>query len=334
MVPSKVRRIALMVSVPAILIAGFYGYFRANEHIESTDNAYIHQHKLSLSTEVGGRVIEVAVRENQQVHEGDLLFRIDPEPYELTVAEAKASLAASTARVEKLQTDLSTSTVDIERAQEDIIYFEREFRRQKELLKTHVTTLAAVQSAEHALSEAKSKLATALADAAKAKVSLSTGGNEAGINPDVLEAQVRLAKAELNLSHTRITAPVNGTISQSDRLQQGQLLMQSLPAVTIVQNQYSWIEANFKETQLTNMRPGQPVKITVDSFPNLTLVGTVESIGAGTGSEFSILPAQNANGNWVKVTQRIPVRIKFDQQPERPLIAGLSVHVRVDTGSN
>lgn len=331
MVSSQFRRILLMVSVPAILITAFVVYFLASEHVESTDNAYIHQHKVSLSTEVGGRIIEVAVRENQQVSAGDLLFRIDPKPYELAVAEAKASLAVAVARVEKLETDLSTSDVDINSAQEDIAYFAREHRRQVALLKTKVTSDAAVQAAEHSLSEARSKLATAQANAAKAKVSLSTGGHESGANPEIQEAQVRLQKAELDLSRTRIAAPVSGIITQSERLQKGQLMLQSLPAVTIIQSDHSWIEANFKETQLTHMRVGQPVSVSLDIHPDLAISGTVDSIGAGTGSEFSILPAQNANGNWVKVTQRIPVRIKLDQQPDRQLIAGLSAHVRVDT---
>ncbi|WP_206046980.1 HlyD family efflux transporter periplasmic adaptor subunit [Mangrovimicrobium sediminis] len=154
---------------------------------------------------------------------------------------------------------------------------------------------------------------------------------EQGDNPQVWAAQVQLQKAQLNLQRTEVRAPASGVVSQAERLQVGQLMVQGLPAVTIVRTGHSWVEANFKETALSRMHPGQPAVIRVDTFPDLELHGKVQSIGAGTGSEFAILPAQNANANWVKVTQRVPVRISIDERPSRELIAGLSVHVRVDT---
>ena len=135
----------------------------------------------------------------------------------------------------------------------------------------------------------------------------------------------------LNLSRTEVRAPVAGVVSQADRLQSGQMMVQGLPGVTIVASSKTWVEANFKETDLANMRVGQPAEITFDAYPNLKVRGKVSSIGAGTGSEFSVLPAQNANGNWVKVTQRVPVRISIIDKPKRAMIAGLSAHVRIDT---
>ncbi len=325
------RRIALMLCLPALLLGGSVAYYVATGTYVSTDNAYIQQDKVAISAEVGGRIVEVAVRENQYVESGDLLFRIDPEPYQLVVDEAEAAIASARARLEELETAYATSNVDIESAQVDIDYYEKEYRRQLELIKTSVTTQAALQAAEHAISQSRSKLAEARADAAKLKAALSTGGSGSGLNPAVQAAQVQLAKARLNLSRTEVRAPVGGIVSQADRLQVGQLMVQGLSAVSIVKDTGSWVEANFKETDLRNMRVGQPVAVELDTYPDMKLKGRVESIGAGTGSEFSILPAQNANANWVKVTQRVPVRIAIEDQPSRSLIAGLSVYVRVDT---
>ncbi|MDH4041395.1 MAG: HlyD family secretion protein [Gammaproteobacteria bacterium] len=329
--PRPIRHFVLMLSAPVLMTAGTLAYFLANAHYVSTDNAYVQQDKVSVSTEVGGRIVEVSVRENQHVETGDILFRIDPRTYQLAVDQAKAAIATAQARVDELETVYATSNVDIESALEDIDYYEREYRRQQELLKTRVSTEAALQAAEHALSNARSDLATARATAARTKAALSTGGSDSDVNPAVQAARVQLEQARLNLSRTVVRAPVSGIVSQSDRLQVGQLMVQGLAAVSIVRDDASWVEANFKETDLRNMRVGQPAIIEVDTYPDLALKGRVESIGAGTGSEFSILPAQNANANWVKVTQRVPVRIAIDDKPARPLIAGLSVYVRIDT---
>ena len=319
-----------MLAGPALLIAVTLGYYALNANYVATDNAYIRQDKVAVSTEVGGRVVEVAVRENQHVKAGDLLFRIDPEPYRLAVADADAAIANAEARLDTLQTNYTASDVDIAKATKDVAFYEQEYQRQVELIKTRVTTKAALDTAEHKLSEARSQLATARADAAKAKAALSTGRSRTNVNPAVLAARVQKDKALLNLSRTEIRAPADGIASQSSKLQVGQLMVQGLTALSIVKDHLSWVEANFKETDIGNMRIGPPVAIEVDSYSGMKLNGRVESIGAGTGSEFSILPAQNATGNWVKVTQRIPVRIAIDGKPAHPLIAGLSTYVRVN----
>jgi len=328
---SRIRNIALMLSVPLLLAGSLTYYYFANDHYVSTDNAYIHQDKVSVSAEVGGNIVQVAVHENQHVKAGDLLFRIDPAPFRIAAAQADATIAAAQVKVGSMETELKGSNVDIESAREGVAYFQKAYERQAELFRSGFTTRASLESAEHALSDAHGRLSNAIAESANKRADLGTGAAAPGLNPAVLAGRVQKEQALLNLHRTEVRAPTSGIISQSDRLQVGQLLPQSLPAVSIVADARSWVEANFKETDLARMRVGQPVEIKVDAYPGMVLKGHVASIGAGTGSEFSILPAQNANGNWVKVTQRVPVRIALDDKPDRPLIAGLSTHVRVDT---
>jgi len=329
--PGRFARLALLGSVPLLLVGGATAYYLANDHYVSTDNAYVQQDKVSISAEVGGRIIDVAVHENDVVNAGDLLFRIDPAPYRIAIEQADAAIAAAQVRVSSLQTEYQTTGVDIESAREDVAFYEKEYQRQSALMQAGFTTRARLQAAEHALSDARSRVASAQANATKARAALATGSAAPGINPAIKAGQAQREQALLNLSRTEVRAPVSGVVSQADRLQPGQMMVQGLPGVTIVASNRSWIEANFKETDLAHMRVGQPAEITFDAYPELKVRGKVSSIGAGTGSEFSVLPAQNANGNWVKVTQRVPVRIAITDKPKRAMIAGLSAHVRVDT---
>lgn len=165
----------------------------------------------------------------------------------------------------------------------------------------------------------------------KAEAALATAPVAPGENPAVLAAEAQKRRAELDLAHTEVRAPISGKVSQTGRLLPGAYEMAGLPALTLVANEDNWVEANFKETDLATMRVGQKATLSFDAYPDMELNGHIASIGAGTGSEFSVLPAQNANGNWVKVTQRVPLRIAIDQAPTHPLIAGLSTHVVVDT---
>lgn len=329
----KWLRPVLMVSVPLGLIGAAAAYYVANDHYVSTDNAYVQQDKVSVSAEVGGRIVEVLARENQVVKAGDILFRIDPEPYRIAAAQADATIAQAQVRLTTLQTDYQASGVDIESARENLAFYTSEYKRQAALMDTGFTTKARLQSAEHALSEARSRLATAQADALKSRAALATGAAAPGINPQVLAANVQKQKALLDLSRTTVRAPISGVVSQADRLQLGQMMISGLPALTLVARTGTWVEANFKETDLDKMKVGQTATLSFDAYPSLKLKGKVLSIGAGTGSEFSVLPAQNANGNWVKVTQRVPVRVSIEGAPSRPLLAGLSTHVRIDTSS-
>jgi membrane fusion protein, multidrug efflux system len=325
-------RLLLLLSVPLLLIAGGIAYYLANDHFVSTDNAYLQLDKVTVSAEIGGRIIDVGVRENQHVGAGDLLFRIDPEPFKIAIAQAEAAIAAAQVKVVTLQTDLGNSGVDIESAREDVAFFTEEFKRQSALMERGFTTKARLQAAEHALSEARSKLASANADARSARAALASGAAAPGVNPGVMAGKVQRDRALLDLAKTEVRAPASGTVSQADRLHIGQMMVQGLPALTIVTDGRGWVEANFKETDLAKMKIGQTAEIRFDAYPELKLKGRVASIGAGTGSEFSVLPAQNASGNWVKVTQRVPVRIEIVEKTKRQMIAGLSAHVRVDTG--
>lgn len=332
--PNRWRRMVLMVSLPLLLMIGGATYYIVNDHYVSTDNAYVQQDKVSVSAEVGGRIVEVAVKENQPVNAGDLIFRIDPEPYRIGVAQADATIASAQVRRVGMETAYSVSGNEIDSAREDIDFFEKEYRRQSELMERGFTTRARLQAAEHALSDARSKLADAQGEALRARASLASGAAVPGLDPAIAAGNVQRQKALLDLARTEIRAPVSGTVSQADRLQVGQMMIAGLPGLSIVASKRSWIEANFKETDLEHMRVGQPASVTFDAYPELRLRGHVASIGAGTGSEFSVLPAQNATGNWVKVTQRVPVRISLDDQPSRAMIAGLSAHVRIDTSGN
>ncbi|MEQ1551888.1 HlyD family secretion protein [Sphingorhabdus sp.] len=329
--PRKWLRLLIMVSVPLLILIGGIAYYLANDHYVSTDNAYVQQDKVSVAAEIGGRIVEVGVKENQHVNAGDLLFRIDPEPFKIAIAQAEASIAAAQVKVVTLQTDLGNSGVDIQAARDDVAFFTEEYKRQSSLMQSGFTTKARLQAAEHALSTARSKLARAEADAKMARAALATGAAAPGVNPGVLAGQAQRDKALLDLSKAEVRAAASGTVSQADRLQLGQMMVQGLPALTIVTDGKGWVEANFKETDLAKMRVGQSADVSFDAYPGLKVKGRVASIGAGTGSEFSVLPAQNASGNWVKVTQRVPVRIEILEKPKRQMIAGLSAYVRIDT---
>ncbi|MBB4632182.1 HlyD family secretion protein [Sphingosinicella soli] len=319
----------LMLSVPLLLIAGGVWLYIAGQAYEATDNAYVRQDKVSIAPEVGGRVIEVAVRENVRVREGQLLFRIDPDPYRIALRQADAALAKARVEVDGLGAEVSVADVDIAAARDEIAFAKAEFDRQSELLDRGFTTRARYQAAQLALAKTREQMNTATSEARKARVALGSGGAVSDRPATVEAALAAREEAVLNLSRTEVRAPASGVISQTERLQVGAMLPAGLPTLSLVADGHSWIEANFKETQLRKVLPGQKTTVTIDAYGK-ALSGHVESIGAGTGSEFALLPAQNANGNWVKVTQRVPVRIAIDSKSDRPLIAGLSAEVKID----
>jgi membrane fusion protein (multidrug efflux system) len=312
-------RLILLVSVPLLLAAvGVYMWLTSGRYV-STDNAYVQQDKTSVSAEVTGRIAEVAVKENQRVKAGDLLFRIDPAPFRIALEQAS---------VKKVQVQIAGGGADIQAAQDNLLVSQRNFERYAALLKRGFTTRVLYDQALHGVQEAKQRLADARNTAQANEAQLRQGPVEA--QPAVQAALAARDKALLDLKRSEVRAPVDGYVTQTERLQPGNMAVQGLAMLTVVRSGDTWVEANYKETDLRNMAPGQPAEIKIDAYSG-KLCGHVASIGRGTGSEFSVLPAQNANGNWVKVTQRVPVRIAIDCKPTRPLLAGLSADVSVDT---
>ncbi len=327
-------RLALMLSVPLILAAVAGYFYLTGGRYQTTDNAYIAQDTVSISPDVSGRIVEVRVKENQRVKAGDILFVIDPEPYRIALEQANAAIATAKVNVSTMATDNGSAAADIESANADIALAQATWERQNALWKKGFTTKASLDAAQHEVLAAKARLATARAAAEKAKVQLGSGVEGSGVPAAVQAAMAERDKALMNLNRTVVRAPHDGIVSQTSRLQVGNITPSGVPALSLVVSDTPWVTANFKETQLANMRVGQPVELKFDAYPGVKLCGKVDSIGAGTGSSESILPAQNANGNWVKVTQRVPVKILITCKTDRALITGLSTDVSVDTKPN
>ena len=324
-------KLALMLFVPLALLLGGTLYWLSLQGKVSTDNAYLQQDKVSVSALVGGEIVEVFVGEGDTVKAGQLLFRLDPEPYRLQIAQADAAIASAQANVTALASSSDLSGADISAARENIAFAQANFARMDALYKQGFLTKTEHDAAEHAVNQAREQLRLARADQRAAQAKLATGPAVPGENPQVAAGKAQREVAALALRRTEVRAPSAGRVAQADRLQVGQQLAQGLPVLTLVADGSSYVEANFKETDLDDMRVGQRAEIHFDAYPDLKLEGRVSSIGAGTGSEFSVLPAQNATGNWVKVTQRVPVRIAITGKSSRQLIAGLSAEVTVFT---
>lgn len=324
-------RWALMLIVPVALLLGAWLYWQSLAGKVSTDNAYIKQDMVSVSAEVGGPISEVLVKDGDVVQAGQLLFRIDPEPFRLQITEANAAIAGAQVNVIALRNDADLTGTDIAAARSDVGFAEARFERVRALRDKGFSTKADFEAAEQAVIQARERVRQAEDRQREARARLASGPAVPGVNPQVAAAEARRANAQLSLRRTEVRAPAAGRIAQADRLQVGQQVVPNLPVLTLVRSSSTYIEANFKETDLADMMVGQRAEIRFDAYPDLVLEGRVASIGAGTGAEFSVLPAQNATGNWVKVTQRVPVRIALKSESPRRLIAGLSTEVTVFT---
>ena len=317
-------RPVLMLIVPALLLIGGAYYWISSGGKVSTDNASVKQDIVSVSAQVNGPVVEVAVKNGDPVKRGDVLFRIDPAPYRVALEHAEAQLAAAKLQTTQLRTQAAGTGADITGGSANLQIKRNALSRQAALLKRGFTTRADYEDALNEVRTAETALADAQARAANAHAALSPGEQ-----PSIAQAQAAVDKARLDLSRTEVRAPMDGTIANADRLQVGQMAVTGLGMVSVVHDNNTWVEANFKEKDVGKMVPGQKAKIEIDAYPGVDFKAHIQSIGAGTGSEFAIIPAQNANGNWVKVTQRVPVRIAFDGNPGKPLIAGLSTTATV-----
>ena len=325
--PRNWKRLAIMFAVPLLIAAVGLYFWLVSGRTVSTDNAYVKQDVTAISTQVNGPVSAVYVRENQHVNRGDILYRIDPAPFEAGLHAAQAQLAAAELQTNQLYVQAAGTTADIRGSEANLAVAQRAFDRQEALMRDGYTTKSAYDDALNELSDARTDLANARAKSDSAAAAISPRGNQ----PQIAAPYAAVEKARLDLQHTVVRAPTSGIVAQSDRLLVGQAALVGVSMLSIVGDHQAWVEANFKEGDLGDMAVGQSAEVTFDAYPGLKVIGRVASIGSGTGSEFSVLPAQNANGNWVKVTQRVPVRIAFDQKPPREMIAGLSSTVTVRT---
>ena len=317
-------RTILMLIVPALLILGGGYYWLTSGGSVSTDDAQIRQDIVSVSPQVNGQVVQVFVRNGSRVKRGDILFRIDPQPYRVALEQAQATLAAAQLQTHVLRTTAAGTSGDITGAAANLAIKRNALARQQALLRKGFTTKADYEDALNEVRSAETQLSDARARAANASAAVAPGEQ-----PQIAQARAAVDKAKLDLERTDIRAPMDGVIENADKLQVGQMAVIGVGMVSLVHSTTAWVEANFKEKDVGRMVPGQRATIEVDAYSGEKFDAHVQSVGAGTGSEFSLLPAQNANGNWVKVTQRVPVRIAFNGTPSRPMIAGLSVTAKV-----
>jgi membrane fusion protein, multidrug efflux system len=326
-------RLPLMIGGPVLAAIIALTVYLTGGRYEHTDDAYVQMASVAISSNVAGRVQELDVRDNQSVHKGDVLFRLDDAPFRIAVEEASAQLATARLQVQSLKASYRQREAELASARETLVFQQRETDRQQRLLAAGISSQLQVDRTVHALDGARTQLAAAQQQVSEVVANL---GGDPDIDPDrhptVQHAQALLDRAKLNLSYTVIRAPSDGITARVEQLQVGNYISASAPVFALVSTEDIWIEANFKEDQLAHMRPGQKATVHVDSYPGKAFEGTVASVSPGTGSQFSVLPAENATGNWVKVVQRLPVRVELRKlEPDFPLQGGLSAYVSVDT---
>jgi membrane fusion protein, multidrug efflux system len=326
-------RLPLMLGLPLLMAAGGLYVYLTSGRYESTDDAYLRAAEVAVSANVSGRVSELDVRDNEHVGRGQILFRLDDRPFSIAVEAARARLAAARLQVLSLKADYRQRVADLRSAESALAYAEREYRRQSRLLASGISSQSQVDRARLALSEARQGVAAARQQITAALAQL--GGKpdiKVASHPLVEQAQAALDRALLSLSYTIIAAPSDGIVTGVDHLQVGSYLEAATPAFVLVSTHDVWVEADFKENQLAHMRRGDSATVSFDAYPGRTFHAVVASITPGTGSQFSVLPAENATGNWVKVVQRLDVRLRLDGTLP-PVRSGLSASVTVDTRS-
>ena len=331
--PKTLRRV-LLTAGPVLVLAGALFVYATGGRYISTDDAYVHAGKLTVATDVSGIVANVAVKESQQVDKGQVLFTLDQEPFQIALAGAQANLGTVRNQLTTLQATYRQKQAQIEQVKTDVAFFETTFQRQQDLLKRGVASQAAYDQARRDLDSARQKVTMAQSDAQATLAQL--GGNaDAPIeqNPNYLAAQAQVDKAQRDLRRTTVLAPIPGIVTNVDALQVGEYLPAAQAAFSLVSSADVWVEANPKESDLTYLKPGAPAVVTIDAYPGREWQATVTSLRPATGTEFSVLPAQNATGNWVKVVQRVPIRLAVQMPADAPpLRTGMSATVEIDTG--
>lgn len=317
-----------------ICLGGGYGlklYWDYRALHPHTEDAYIQAHIVDIAARVAGPIVEVYVEENDYVNVGDPLFDIDPSTFQAAVesALAKMELAGQSSGASDANVGVARSTLEERRV--TLARAKRNLERSTSLADTNLISEAEFDNAKATHAEARAAVNRAIADLRRAESELGKSGTD---NAQLRAAAADLRAAELSLSFAKVSAPVSGWISNIS-LRKGAMVIEERPQFSIVEDNDWWVEANFKETLITNMQPGAVAEITIDMYPDLLLSGSVESLGAGSGAVFSLLPPENATGNWVKVTQRFPIRIKIDERIDdpknlKPLRVGASATVTID----
>jgi membrane fusion protein, multidrug efflux system len=332
--PRRRVRLALFVLLPIVLIGGGYRYVTGGQ-VMSIDDAYAEADKVGISTDVSGIVKDVDVTENQHVEPGEVLYRLDDARFRLALQRATAHVGSVRDALNALKANYRDMQAQIQLAQHDIEYYATELHRQQDLLNAHVASQSTFDMARRHLENAQGKVASLTQQLAAIAANLN-GDPDGPVeqNPRYVDAVAQRDEAARQLAHTVISAPFAGIVTNVASIAPGTYLAASMTAFYLVATDHVWVDANPKETELTYVLPGQPVTVTVDTYPDVQWKGTVESISPAASQEFSLLPAQNTSGNWVKVVQRIPMRVRVDTSDSDlpPLRAGMSVEVAVDTG--
>lgn len=326
------RRIAILASVPVILVAVGGYFWLTGGRYQDTDNAYVQQAKVSLSADVAGRIETVSVRDNQLVKAGDVLFTVDPTPYEIALAQSDAALATARVNVEQLKVAYGTAEAQLTAAQGTLAIRQAAFDRKNALVQSGSASDATLDDVKLALETAQNAVTAATQQVASATAALT--GNPAiatDEHPAVRAALAARDAAARNLAKTTVTAPADGIVSQVASLNVGQFIATGTTIASLIETGDTWVEANFKETQLASIAEGMPVEVKVDAYPGVVFEGRLESISPATGAEFALVPAQNATGNWVKVTQRVTAHVSITPVDGKVLRAGMSAVVAVDT---
>jgi len=327
-------RHAMFALLPLALIGGGYWYV-AGGQVMSTEDAYVEADKVGISTDVSGIVKEVDVAENQRVETGQVLYRLDDQQYRFALDRADAQVGVVGDELNALKANYRDMQAQIKQGQDDIAYYELEFHRQQDLSGKGFASQQTFDTARRNLQNAQQKLASLNQQLAAIAANLD-GNPDIPIeqHPRYRDAVAQRNEAARQLDHTVVKAPFAGVVTNVPSIAPGKYLAASATGFYLVATDHVWIDANPKETQLTYVRPGQPVVVSVDTYPDLEWHGTVESISPAAAQEFQLLPAQNTSGNWVKVVQRVPMRVRVDTSDKSlpPLRAGMSVEVDVDTG--
>jgi membrane fusion protein (multidrug efflux system) len=317
------KKIIIALVIVALIAGLSFAYFARLSR--STENAYINADVVNVAAQVSGRVIAVYVKDNQHVHKGDALFDIDPEPFSIALERAQADLALARQSARQDNAEVAAARALVSQAESDLANARNTYTRDKELVEQHFLSQQSLDDARTRMQALQATLEQAHAKLAKA-LSAPEKTSERG---DVLKAQAAIDQAKLDLNHTHVIAAQDGQISNLS-LTAGSLVGVGVPLFALIADDSFHIDANYKETELVGIHPGQDVDIEIDMYPGQHFKGTVESISGGTGTAFSLLPPQNATGNWVKIAQRVPVRIKFaPTDAAHPLRIGATATVSV-----